>query len=101
PGVRSLISLPAGFADMNLIPFVLLTAVGSAIWNTVLVFAGFQLGRRWESVGQYSDWLNVAVAVALGLAVARFVWRRRHRIGNSSSHDASGGGSSADDRQRA
>lgn len=85
PGVRSLISLPAGFRRMPLGSFIALTAVGSAIWNTLLVAAGYLLGNRWRSVGQYSDWLNYAVIALLLGAVAKFVWSRRDRISLSSS----------------
>jgi membrane protein DedA with SNARE-associated domain len=80
PGVRSLISLPAGFEDMPLLQFTALTAIGSAIWNIALVTAGYLLGRQWQSVGQYSDWLNFAVIGALVLAIIKFVWTRRERI---------------------
>lgn len=81
PGVRSLISLPAGFRGMSLGTFVALTALGSAAWNTLLVVGGYLLGSQWRSVGAYSDWMNLAVIVLLVLAGARFVWDRRDRIG--------------------
>lgn len=80
PGVRSLISLPAGFRGMSLGMFVALTALGSAGWNTLLVLGGYLLGSQWRSVGRYSDWLNWAVIVLLVLAVVKFVWDRRGRI---------------------
>lgn len=80
PGVRSLISLPAGFRQMPLVSFVVLTAAGSAAWNTLLVAAGYLLGNRWRSVGQYSDWLNWAVVALLLALVAKFVWDRRDRV---------------------
>lgn len=80
PGVRSLISLPAGFRGMSLGSFVVLTALGSAIWNTLLVAGGYLLGSQWRTVGRYSDWLNYAVLAVLAGAVAWFVWSRRDRI---------------------
>jgi membrane protein DedA with SNARE-associated domain len=80
PGVRSLISLPAGFRRMPLGWFVALTILGSAIWNTLLIAAGYLLGNRWRSVGEYSDWLNYAVIAILLVAVGKFVWSRRDRI---------------------
>ena len=46
PIVRSLISVPAGFAKMKLAKFLLLTALGSAVWNTVLVCVGGRPGHR-------------------------------------------------------
>jgi membrane protein DedA with SNARE-associated domain len=80
PGVRSLISLPAGFEEMPVVPFTLLTALGSAVWNTALVAGGYLLGDQWQSIGRYSDWINLAVIAVLVVAVMKFVWDRRRRI---------------------
>lgn len=81
PFVRSVISLPAGSEGMSRGPFLLLTALGSAMWNTIWVFAGYFLGRQWHEAGEYSDMLNVALIAVTVVLVARFVWRRRDRIG--------------------
>jgi membrane protein DedA with SNARE-associated domain len=80
PGVRSLISLPAGFRGMNLRSFVALTVLGSAVWNTLLITGGYVLGNQWRTVGRYSDWLNYAVLAVLLGGVVWFVWSRRDRI---------------------
>lgn len=74
PGVRSLISLPAGSRRMPLVPFAALTVVGSAAWNSALVVAGYLTGSQWRSVGRYSDWLNYAVIALLAVGIAKFVW---------------------------
>jgi len=83
PGVRSLISLPAGAERMPLPRFVLFTAIGSALWNGALILAGAALGRRFDLVDRYSGWLDaamiVAVVVAVGLLVVRRVRRARGR----------------------
>ncbi len=76
PGVRSVVSLPAGLARMTAGRFALLTALGSAAFNTVLVLAGYLLGDRWTEVGRYSDLLNWVVGGAIGAAVVVFVARR-------------------------
>ena len=55
PIVRSLISIPAGCAEMKLVPFLLLTAAGSFIWNTVLVFLGALAGESWGIIVRYMD----------------------------------------------
>lgn len=76
PGVRSLVSLPAGTAHMNLALFSLLTLVGSALWNGLLVGAGMALGTQWKTVEEHSTILDLAmVALVLG-AVAWLVARR-------------------------
>lgn len=80
PGVRSLISLPAGTEKMPLGRFLLLTALGSAVWNGLLIGAGYALGTQWRLVERFADWLNYAVyAALLGLLVWGVVrwWRRR------------------------
>jgi membrane protein DedA with SNARE-associated domain len=76
PGARSLISIPAGVQRMPMSTFVPLTLLGSACWNLLLVGAGHQLGRRWQTVGDYSDVLSWAVVGALALAVTVVLGRR-------------------------
>jgi membrane protein DedA with SNARE-associated domain len=83
PLIRSLISLPAGMHHMPLGRFLLLTTLGSAIWNTALAYAGLVLGRNWEAVlgflGQYQR-LTLAVLAVLALVLlvrAALRWRSR------------------------
>ncbi|KFI50704.1 DedA family protein [Bifidobacterium callitrichos] len=71
PIVRSLISIPAGIARTDLVRFTLLTAVGSAVWNTILVMAGYMLGAGWCSILGFLDRFQYAVAVVV---VALIVW---------------------------
>lgn len=80
PGIRSLISLPAGVAGMEFRRFALYTALGSAIWNLVLVTAGMLLGQRWDSVLAVVDRLEAVLWILLALfIVGWFVWQRRAR----------------------
>ena len=83
PGVRSLVSIPAGVSGMPILPFLAYTTVGSAAYNTALILVGHQLGSRWTSVDRYSGPINYAVygLLALGLAVA--VARRARRRDDS------------------
>ena len=79
PGVRSLVSIPAGVQRMPLWRFSLLTTVGSAVWNVLFVGLGFLLGAEWSRLGEYSDLLNYLVVGALALAVALVAARRLRR----------------------
>ena len=79
PGVRSLVSLPAGAGRMPLGRFTVLTALGSLVWNTLLVGAGALLGRQWQVVERYADVLNYVVTGAVVLLVGWFVVRRLRR----------------------
>lgn len=76
PGVRSFISLPAGTSRMSLPKFVLLTTVGSALWNSLLIGAGYALGTQYRLVEQYSSVLDVAAIVAVVLAIGLLIRRR-------------------------
>lgn len=55
PGIRELISVPAGLAKMNLIPFVLFTFIGSFLWSLSLTMIGFYLGDAWDEFSQESS----------------------------------------------
>ncbi|MFI8945575.1 DedA family protein [Streptomyces sp. NPDC053750] len=70
PIFRSLISVPAGLERMPLPTFVTLTALGSLMWNVVLVMSGYWLGDRWETVGDYVGVISKAVLVLVVAALA-------------------------------
>lgn len=76
PLVRSAISLPAGLERMPLPTFVVLTALGSAVWNTALIMLGYVLGDRWQDVGDYSDVINYAVVAVIVLVIGVWLGRR-------------------------
>jgi membrane protein DedA with SNARE-associated domain len=78
PGIRSLISVPAGIARMNFALFLLATAVGTAIWAAVLACAGYWLGRNFRTVEQWIGWVTLAVMVVLVAWYVRRVWRNYH-----------------------
>lgn len=70
PGVRSLISIPAGVDQMNPVFFGVLTAVGSTIWNAVLIWAGVWLGAEWETVSMWFERYSTIIYVGIALIVA-------------------------------
>lgn len=76
PIVRSIISIPAGLRRMSLPLFVLYTAIGSGLWNSILVVAGWWLGENWEEVGGYVDYLEYPVIIAAVILVAVYIWKR-------------------------
>ena len=79
PGVRSLISIPAGSHAMDLVPFLIYTALGTAIWSAALAFGGIVLGARYEQIGHLMDWVTYGVIALLVLGVLRWVVKRRRR----------------------
>ncbi|MEV4458921.1 DedA family protein [Microbispora sp. NPDC049633] len=82
PVVRSLISVPAGVERMPIGTFLLFTTLGSLIWNTVFVLAGYLLGESWHLVEEYMGIVSKVFVAAVVLVVVRFVAvRLRERRG--------------------
>ena len=80
PIVRSLVSIPAGMAKMAMIPFLLLTTVGSLIWNTVLITLGRIAGASWSKiavyVGGYSDIVLIGFIIIFILGIVAFYLKK-------------------------
>lgn len=75
PLIRSLISIPAGMSKMSMPRFLVLTTLGTFIWNTVLVNLGASVGENWEDiVGVMDVYSNIAYAVIAVLGIAFLVW---------------------------
>ncbi len=73
PLFRSLISLPAGVERMPMWQFLSLTTLGSLLWNSVFVVAGYLLGANWQVVDEYAGILQKVVIAAVALAIVLFV----------------------------
>jgi membrane protein DedA with SNARE-associated domain len=78
PGVRTLVSLPAGFARMPALPFIVYSALGTTIWTGALAYAGAALQSNFTIVGDYINMVTNVVMGAIGVMIAtRYVkcWR--------------------------
>ena len=81
PLIRSVVSIPAGFRRMKLIPYIAYTFLGSLVWNIALVGAGAVLGENWERVEPVVatfQWIVIVVILA-GLARVAYVVVQRRR----------------------
>lgn len=76
PLIRSLISIPAGFRRMPLGAFTVFTLVGSLVWNTVLVTAGYLLADQWETVLDFTEPFQTLVVVLIGVVAVSLVVRK-------------------------
>lgn len=83
PGVRSLISIPAGIDRMNVLSFGLFTLLGSAVWNALLIYLGFILGENWSQVadviGQFSTVIKIVIAALVIWAIIKLIRRQKKR----------------------
>ncbi len=73
PGIRQLISIPAGLARMNFGSFLLYTFLGAFVWNCVLALLGYLAHGQMDLITQYSHELSIAILVIVGLAVGYFI----------------------------
>ena len=78
PLIRSLVSIPAGFRRMPLPTFLLYTVVGSLIWNTGLIGAGYILGEedRWRRIEDVMGYVQYLVILGILVAIGWYVWTR-------------------------
>lgn len=80
PAVRTYISLPAGIGLTNFIKFTVYTFVGSLIWNTLLAYAGLELGINWRHIDKYSGYLyTIAIISTIAIIVWIFYNKMRKR----------------------
>ena len=79
PGVRSLISIPAGLANMQLAPFLLYSALGSGLWAGLLAYGGYLLGENYERVNTYLGPATYVVLGSLLLLAIGSIWRRNRQ----------------------
>ncbi len=76
PGIRQLISIPAGLARMNFGAFLWWTFLGAFIWNCILAALGYIAAGQMDLIKEYSHELSVAILILLGLVVVYFVVKR-------------------------
>mgnify|MGYP001160125259 CR=1 FL=1 len=75
PGIRTLISVPAGMELMPFRKFLIWTTLGSLIWVAILTYAGFILGDNWQVIASYLDQYKYVVKPFLGLIILYFFIR--------------------------
>lgn len=80
PIFRSLISIPAGIERMKLSVFVVLTVLGSLIWNTAFISAGYALGENWETAQEYASLLQKLVLAGLAIGAVYFIIKRTRKL---------------------
>ena len=79
PGIRQLISLPAGLARMNIAKFSFYTAIGAGIWIVVLVAVGYMVGSNQELISKYMKSATLIALVSVVLIIVFYVVRHRRR----------------------
>ena len=82
PGIRHLISIPAGLAKMHYGKFLLYTTIGAAVWHSILAALGWYLhaivpeDQLNDKITEYADYIKWTIIVLVVLAVAYFIVKR-------------------------
>jgi len=79
PGIRQLISLPAGLARMNLTTFSLYTSLGAGIWVVVLVAVGYLVGSNEELISEYLKSATLIALVSVVFITTFYIVRNKKR----------------------
>lgn len=73
PGIRTVISLPAGMFEMDIKKFTVYTVVGCFIWSTFLTYVGYILGENWQSLETYYRKFEIIIALVVIGAVILYI----------------------------
>lgn len=73
PGVRQLISIPAGIAKMNLGNFIFFTALGAGIWTSILAVLGFYFGENQELILAYSKEISIIILLIIIISLSLII----------------------------
>lgn len=79
PGVRTFISVPAGLDNMQLVPFLFYSIIGSALWVSLLTLAGYFLGRNYQLVEKYLGPISSLIVISLIVGFAFWVIKRKSK----------------------
>ena len=79
PGIRQLISIPAGLAKMHFGQFMLYTFLGAFIWNSVLALLGYIAHGQADLINQYSHELSIIILVLVGVVVVYYVGKMLYK----------------------
>jgi len=79
PGIRQLISLPAGLARMNIAKFSLYSALGAGIWVVVLVALGYLLGSNEELISEYLHTATLITLASVAFITIFYIVRNKRR----------------------
>ncbi|HIP12372.1 MAG TPA: DedA family protein, partial [Arcobacter sp.] len=80
PGIRQLISIPAGLSKMNLKVFILYTSLGVFIWSAVLVALGYFIGENQMLIKEYLSQIVIITLVSISILIVGYVFKNKKQI---------------------
>ena len=79
PAIRQLISLPAGFAKMNMAKFCIYTCLGAGLWGAVLIYLGYAFGENQQLIQQNLKLFTIIALLLCGIIVLLYLIIKRAR----------------------
>jgi len=79
PGIRQLISVPAGISRMNLAVFATYTALGAGIWALILTLIGYFIGENQELIDVYLKQITMVVLVTLAILSSWYIYYQKKK----------------------
>ena len=73
PGIRHVISIPAGVSKMNVLEFSTFTLIGAGIWNAILIGIGYLLEKNWGLVYHYAEYVDLFIVFILAIALIYYI----------------------------
>jgi len=80
PGIRQLISIPAGLARMNIVEFSLYTTLGAGLWALILVLLGYFIGENQELIDAYLKQITITVVALVVVLVSIYFWYKNKKV---------------------
>jgi len=77
PGIRQLISIPAGLSKMDLKIFILYTSLGALIWSAILVVLGYMIGENQTLINQYLPQIITVTLISVAILISFYIYKKR------------------------
>lgn len=88
PVVRTFISLPAGFSQMNVVKFSVYSLAGALIWSAILTYLGVLLGENWDVLGTYFRKFDFLIALAAIFLITGYIYFKIKKIKKESRQES-------------
>ena len=79
PGIRQLISIPAGLSKMNLKVFIFYTSLGALIWSIILVALGYLIGENQELIKEYLSQIVTITLISVAVITAMYIYNHKRK----------------------
>ncbi len=80
PGIRQLISIPAGLARMNLVQFSIYTALGAGLWALILTLLGYFIGANEELISTYLRQITIGIVILMIILIAVYYTYQKKKV---------------------